>query len=243
MSRILFSKIGLIALMCLPFTWSGCSYLFVSGPPDNKARPDSFDCTTSNGWPIFDAIYGTINTAADLAMASRAGSNQGVYAVGALGSAVLWGSSSMVGFGRTSRCREAKGQEEKEDEEGPMTQRQWMQHQRQQQWFEQHQQVLQRPALASLHEKKAKELFEAELFTEAASEFQMAFKASNDPAFLYNEALCYRRAGSIKLALAAYEDYLRAVPDSPLRSTVEARIKELKRQLAGERETSSPQSP
>jgi tetratricopeptide (TPR) repeat protein len=87
---------------------------------------------------------------------------------------------------------------------------------------------------APLHESNAKQLFEREQFAEAASEFEMAFRASNDPSFLYNAAMCYRRAGNAEAALGAYENYLREAPDSPQRATVEARINELKRQLNAE---------
>jgi hypothetical protein len=82
-----------------------------------------------------------------------------------------------------------------------------------------------------IHEQNAKKLFAAERFADAASEFKKAYDASSDPAFLYNVALCYRRAGNAKLALPAYEEYLKKVPNSPQRSAVEKRIAELKQQL------------
>jgi hypothetical protein len=86
-------------------------------------------------------------------------------------------------------------------------------------------------APARRHEMTAKQLFDARRFTEAASEFERAFSASNDPAFLYNKALCYRRADNAKLALEAYEAYLRAAPNSPQRPAAEARIQELRLEL------------
>jgi len=88
------------------------------------------------------------------------------------------------------------------------------------------------PARVPSREPVARELFEAGHFAEAAVEFEKVYRATRDPAVLYNLALCYRRAGNAKLALARYEEYLRQVPQSPHRPAVEARIKELRQQLA-----------
>lgn len=85
-------------------------------------------------------------------------------------------------------------------------------------------------------EPVARELFEAGHFAEAGVEFEKVYRATSDPAILYNLALCYRRAGNARLALARYEEYLRKVPDSPHRPAVEARIRELTRQLAESRQ-------
>jgi hypothetical protein len=84
---------------------------------------------------------------------------------------------------------------------------------------------------ATEHEAKAKALFDAEKFAEAAKEFRQAYAAGNDPNLLYNIGLCYRRVNDAEPALAAYQEYLRRVPGSPHRSNVEARIDELKREL------------
>jgi hypothetical protein len=111
MSRGLFVELRLIAIMCLGLMWGGCSYLFVTGPPPRHDRSGSFDCTTSNGWPVFDVVYGSVNTAANISLANNGGPKKDTYVAGAIGSAILWGSSAIVGFGRTSRCRKAKGLE------------------------------------------------------------------------------------------------------------------------------------
>ena len=98
-----------VAVICLGLVWGGCSYLFVRGPPPPEERLGSFDCTTSNGWPVFDLIYGTVNTGANIYLANKGGPNAATSVAGAIGSAILWGSSGIVGFDRTKRCREAKG--------------------------------------------------------------------------------------------------------------------------------------
>ena len=92
--------------------------------------------------------------------------------------------------------------------------------------------VAAKDAQAQVYEQKGKTLFQAERFAEAAVEFQNAYQTNGDPTLLFNMALSLRKAGNAKLALATYEDYLRKVPDSPQRPAVEARIKELKQQLA-----------
>lgn len=108
MSRGPFVRLRPVAIGCLGLVWGGCSYLFVTGPPPRHARSGSFDCTTSNAAPVFDAIWGTLNTAGNISLASKGGPNMGFYAAGAVGSAILWGSSAIVGFSKTSRCREAR---------------------------------------------------------------------------------------------------------------------------------------
>src|ERR1017187_3573842 len=123
-----------IMCFCLP-TWSGCSYLFVSGPPDNHTQVESFDCTTGNAWPVFDAVYGTINTVSAAAVASKGGPNQEAAKAGAFGSAILWGSSSIVGFSKTSRCREAKALADACRQRRELS----LQQQQQQLWFQQRQ--------------------------------------------------------------------------------------------------------
>jgi len=85
---------------------------------------------------------------------------------------------------------------------------------------------------APSREPVARALFDAGHFAAAALEFEKVYRATRDPAILYNLGLCYRQAGNAKLALARYEEYLRQVPGSPHRPAVEARIKELRQRLS-----------
>ncbi len=112
-------RFGLVTVTCLCLMAGGCSFLFVTGAPAGHDRLEYFDCTTSYGWPTFDAIYGTVNTAANIGMASKGGPSQSTYTGGAILSAILWGSSSAVGFGKVSGCRKAKGLEFGEEEDAP----------------------------------------------------------------------------------------------------------------------------
>jgi hypothetical protein len=81
-------------------------------------------------------------------------------------------------------------------------------------------------------ETSAKQLFGAGRFAEAAAEFDRAYRATCDPSFLFNIALCYRRLGDLGRALPFYQEYLRRAPDSPRRADVEARIQQIQAELA-----------
>jgi Flp pilus assembly protein TadD len=76
-----------------------------------------------------------------------------------------------------------------------------------------------------------KQLFEANRFADAAAEFDRAYRATFDPALLYNLGICYRRLKDPARALTAYQEYLLRAPDSPHRATVDARIEELQAEL------------
>ena len=84
--------------------------------------------------------------------------------------------------------------------------------------------------LSTAHHRNAQSLFQAERFTEAAVEFQNAYRESGDAALVFNVGLCYRRSGDAKQAKVAFDEYVRIAPKSPPRPTVEERITELKRQ-------------
>lgn len=85
---------------------------------------------------------------------------------------------------------------------------------------------------AAAYEQDGKRLFEAGQWAEAASAFEGAYRAGKDPALLFNMALCHRKAGNAKRAVEFYQQYLREVPGTPKRATIEARIKELQPEVA-----------
>ena len=88
---------------------SGCSYLFVSGPPTNHAQMGSFECSESNAWPVIDAIWAGLNgIGAASAASDDQNPNQGqVVAVGLAWLAVS-GISAIYGFTKVSDCHAAK---------------------------------------------------------------------------------------------------------------------------------------
>jgi tetratricopeptide (TPR) repeat protein len=77
----------------------------------------------------------------------------------------------------------------------------------------------------------AKQLFESNRFADAAAEFDRAYRATFDPALLYNLGICYRKLKDPARALAAYQEYLLRAVDSPHRANVEARVQQLEAEL------------
>jgi tetratricopeptide (TPR) repeat protein len=69
-------------------------------------------------------------------------------------------------------------------------------------------------------------------FQHAAEEYKAAYKAKQDPAFLYNIAQAYRLANDAPNALFFYRSFLRNMPTAPNRREVEDRITKLEAQLA-----------
>src|SRR5215831_13728632 len=66
-------------------------------------------------------------------------------------------------------------------------------------------------------------------FEAALEEFKAAFRAVQDPSFLFNIAQCHRKLGHTADALAFYRNYVRRSPQSPNRAEAERHIAELER--------------
>jgi hypothetical protein len=89
---------------------SGCSYLFVKGPPTGHENLPYFTCTESNLVPALDAIWAGLN---GLGAARAASAEDGTYVnqdeamlVGTMW-LVVSGLSSHSGFRKTKSCRTA----------------------------------------------------------------------------------------------------------------------------------------
>ena len=82
-------------------------------------------------------------------------------------------------------------------------------------------------AAARAHYEKGTALFDLQKFAEAAAEYEAAYEAKRDPAFLYNIGQAYRQAGNPSKALWAYRAYLKRMPKTPRRAEVEQRITEM----------------
>src|SRR5438874_1435930 len=82
-------------------------------------------------------------------------------------------------------------------------------------------------AAAKEHYRKATKAYELGLFDEAIAEFNLAYKAKDDPTILYNLAQSHRQAGHRVEALRTYRVYLMKVPDAPNHREVEALIASL----------------
>lgn len=103
------------------------------------------------------------------------------------------------------------------------------------------------PAFAQGYDElkaQASGAYRAGNYEEAAILFEQAFEAEPRGNLLYNIALCYDKAGNTAKAVAFYDRYLGAVPDTPKGPQVAQRIAELKQLLQGQYEqvsvTTSP---
>jgi len=106
-------KQQLLWIAVLTHVFSGCSYLFVTAPPDNHERLNYFDCTQGNGLPVIDTVLGGIYALASVGELSGRGASQSTSqtfeSVGApLVLAGLFAASAVSGFGKTSDCRMAR---------------------------------------------------------------------------------------------------------------------------------------
>jgi tetratricopeptide (TPR) repeat protein len=74
---------------------------------------------------------------------------------------------------------------------------------------------------------QAERLYKAGDFKEALEDYKQAYFITEFPDFLYNMAQCQKQLKNYEAALDLYHSYLRDVPDTPIRASVEATIKEL----------------
>ena len=98
----------LLAVACAAPLLSGCSFLFVDGPPPHHRSLAYFDCTSSRLAPVTDLVLGGlegIGVAAEVAGQQRS-SDSSVIAPAAVAAAFV--ASGIVGFMRVSSCNEAK---------------------------------------------------------------------------------------------------------------------------------------
>src|SRR6476646_10782122 len=90
-------------------------------------------------------------------------------------------------------------------------------------------------AQARVHFERGKTFFEVDEYKQAIEEFKAAHIQRPDPAFLYNIAECYRRAGEPRDALVLYRRFLSAAPaGDKTRAIVDKRIIELQAAVADE---------
>jgi hypothetical protein len=97
-------------------------------------------------------------------------------------------------------------------------------------------------ASAKAHFKTGTTFYDLGKFDEAIREFESAYEAKSDPAFLFNLAQANRLAGHAAEALHLYRTYLRYVPDPPNLSDIQNNIHTLEK-LVSERPATSPGAP
>jgi hypothetical protein len=93
---------------------SGCSLLFVDGPPANAQKLRSFNCTTSNSLPVTDAVIGGLFALSAVGAATGSSGTSGSTTTSdvsaAIGTGVVaaaFAVSAGVGYSRTSACKDA----------------------------------------------------------------------------------------------------------------------------------------
>lgn len=84
--------------------------------------------------------------------------------------------------------------------------------------------------------------FKAEEYERALAAYLESYELSSYPALLFNVGQCYRSLNKYRDALKAYQGYLDAVPNSPIRKEVERWIDELK-PLAAQEQTQPTNEP
>src|SRR5262245_56298095 len=84
-----------------------------------------------------------------------------------------------------------------------------------------------RVAEAKQHSAAATKFYDLAEYENALREFKEAYRAVEDPAFLFNIAQCHRKLGQTQDAITFYRTYLRRAPQSANRAEVERRIAEL----------------
>src|SRR5688572_14143335 len=90
-------------------------------------------------------------------------------------------------------------------------------------------------AQARVHFERGKTFFDVNDYKKAIEEFKAAHIQRPDPAFLYNIAECYRRAGEPRDALVFYRRFLSAAPAADqTRAIVDKRIIEMQAAMGDE---------
>jgi len=82
-------------------------------------------------------------------------------------------------------------------------------------------------ATSKAHFNQGTRHYELAHYREALAEYDAAYMAVPDPAYLFNIAQCHRKMGHDKEAADFYKSYLRAAPNAPNRPDVEKRIEEM----------------
>jgi tetratricopeptide (TPR) repeat protein len=87
-------------------------------------------------------------------------------------------------------------------------------------------------ATAREHYEKGTKFYDIGKYDDAIREFEAAYEAKSDAAFIYNLAQSHRLAGHNTEALQLYRNYLRYAPRAPNRADIEERIRSLEKVVA-----------
>jgi hypothetical protein len=105
-----YGRIGVITACCVQVT--ACGFLLTNGPPNDYESMNYFTCSEGKIGPTLDLVWAGLSLVGAATYSSDDASSSGVSAssVRAVGGAeaLLWGASGIVGYGKVSRCRDAK---------------------------------------------------------------------------------------------------------------------------------------
>ena len=89
---------------------SGCGFILTNAPPAGHGTMADFSCTESNGGPIVDIVWASLNLLGALGAASEPDAYENADAIVSVGLAwtAFSGAAAIVGFNKTARCRDAK---------------------------------------------------------------------------------------------------------------------------------------
>jgi hypothetical protein len=106
----------LVLIGCLTVLASGCSFVFVHGPPSGHQDLQDFSCTEGKTLPAIDAIWagiGGITMVGGLTSDPNSGSGDAFKSIAITAggaSLAVWGFSALMGFDRVDRCRTARSE-------------------------------------------------------------------------------------------------------------------------------------
>ncbi|HEY4187481.1 MAG TPA: tetratricopeptide repeat protein [Polyangia bacterium] len=95
-------------------------------------------------------------------------------------------------------------------------------------------------AAAREHYERGTKFYDIGKYDDAIHEFEAAYEAKSDPAFIYNLAQSHRLAGHNTEALQLYRNYLRNSPHAPNRADIEERIRALEKTIAEHPASNAP---
>jgi len=98
-------------------------------------------------------------------------------------------------------------------------------------------------ASAKAHFKSGTTFYDLGKYDDAIREFEAAYEAKSDPAFLFNLAQAHRLAGHTTEALHFYRTYLRYVPNPPNLADIQSNVQALEKQAAQQGPNTAPPPP
>jgi len=94
--------------------------------------------------------------------------------------------------------------------------------------------------LAKKHYELGAQLYKTSDYPRALAEFEEAYRLAKKPGLLFNIARCHEVMANLEQAMKYYRMFLAQVPDTPKRSLVESRLRNLEKRLAARQAQPGP---